>query len=105
MLIDDHCTECDGNGYHTDDCPACNQVTCTYEEYEALQQAQVVENNGNGIKCVQVMLKLLQNGDVEQAKNVWQIDGDKLHGYLEVKRLCREIFGCRLHFKHNCDKC
>lgn len=105
MVIDDHCLECDGNGYHTDDCPAGNQLTCTYEEYEHLQAAQAAENNGDGIRCVQVMLKFLERGQTDLAKNVWQIDGDKLHAYPEVKKLCREIFGCRLHLNKNCEKC
>lgn len=98
MVIDGHCLECDGNGYHVEDCPH-----RTY--FERLKAAQAVENNNTGITCVKSMLTYLERGQKTLAANIWHIDGDKIRSYPEVEKLCKEIFGCRLHLMIACDKC
>lgn len=104
MLIDDHCTECDGNGYHTDDCPD-NPNRAAIMRSGELEAAQAKENDGRGIVCIQAMLKYLERGQINMARNVWVVDGDKIRAYPQVQALCEDIFGCRLHGVKRCQMC
>ena len=97
---EEHCLECDGNGYHVDDCPNHPNIHA-----RRLKAAQEHENNGEGVQCVKVMLNFLERGQVSLAKAVWVTDGDKIRSYPVVEQLCKEIFGCRLHSIKNCPKC
>lgn len=98
MVIDGHCLECDGNGYHIEDCPH-------RMRYARLRAAEKAENEGRGIKCMQALLAHLENSEIDKAQAIWQNDGDKIRAYPNVEELCKQIFGCRLHLKVDCDKC
>lgn len=48
-----------------------------------------------------MIASLVSSGDIESAKHEYRMDGDKIaQVYLP---LVKEILGCRIHQKHNCD--
>ena len=51
------------------------------------------------------ILCYLDRGDFQSAHVVWQVDCDKIQQYPDIEQLLVKIFGCRLHFKHNCKEC
>lgn len=76
----------------------------TKEQIDELDRLQAAHNDGRGISCVRSILIYLREGDIESAITIRCTEGDKIRQYKDVKDFLREMFGCRLHNKHNCDE-
>lgn len=60
-------------------------------------------NSGRGYQCVRSIINYLEAGDYQSAQLVYQLDADKLTtASKELLSKLKEIFGCRLHGKQNC---
>lgn len=81
-----------------------NQVM-TKADIDTLDALQACENDGRGISCVRAIVSYLRSGNVESAKVVRTLEGDKTRSYAFVEAALTKMLGCRLHSKHGCDYC
>lgn len=72
---------------------------------DILNEVQLKENNGRGVRCVQSMIAYLREGDFQSAQIVRQLEGDKTRSYPLLEVSLNEIFGCRLHGNYGCEPC
>jgi hypothetical protein len=47
-----------------------------------LDQLQQTKNSGRGISCVRTLIHFIYINEMDLAKNVYEVDGDKISGYL-----------------------
>jgi predicted ATP-dependent serine protease len=68
-------------------CTKCNMFpAAAHERYLKfaydLDQLQQQKNNGRGISCVQSIVNFIYRNEISLAKNIYEVDGDKIAGYL-----------------------
>lgn len=69
---------------------------------DILDEVQMKENDGRGIACVRTMIMYLRRGQLESAKAIRRIEGDKTRCYPAVEERLNEFFGCRMHGSYGC---
>ncbi len=68
-----------------------------------LDDLQSKENDGRGVSCICSIISFLRRKEYNNAKRVYQYDGDKIRQYPEIQDWLSNNFGCRTHLKKNCD--
>lgn len=71
-------------------------------DIDKLDELQMVENDGKGIVCVKHIISCLKKNDVDMAKQVYQIEGDKIISYPLIQQWMVKNFGCRIHWDKDC---
>ena len=64
-----------------------------------------LQAEAGGVRCVQDIVMYLRRGQIEYAKTVRSVDGDKTRQHHKVEAQLYKMFGCRLHGIHGCEKC
>jgi hypothetical protein len=72
---------------------------------DELEAAQAPENGGRGVSCMRVIITYLRLGHLSLAKNVRQVDGDKIRDYPTLEKKVSKILGCRTHLIKSCITC
>lgn len=80
-------------------------MTVSVELIDELDLIQSQENQGRGIQCVRTIVLRLRQGEFKWAASIRRSEGDKTRMYPQVEKILFNIFGCRLHFQHNCPSC
>ncbi len=80
-------------------------MSVSQELIDDLDRIQSQENQGRGIQCVRTIILRLRQGEFEWAASIRRSEGDKTRMYPEVEKKLFDIFGCRLHFQHDCQRC
>jgi len=75
----------------------------TQKKINELDNMQKKYNGGNGICCVKTIILYLKKGKIEQAKQAYTYDNDKLSTYYDVKQWFFDNFGCSVHHVINCN--
>lgn len=57
---------------------------------QELYQLQEKKNDGRGISCVRQVVDELRRGDIEGARTIADMDGDKLRGYPDIENFLEE---------------
>ena len=94
LYTDETMKESNGHCYMFKDKPTycnCFKVN-TYKIAKELHNLQKIENDGRGVSCVRAIIKYLQFGHYESAKNVCINEFDKIRNYPKIKELCQKVF-------------
>ena len=62
----------------------------------------IKNSNGNGISCVSQIFNSIIRSEIEEAKRIYQHDGDKISSYPKIQQWFYDNFGCRTHLIKNC---
>ncbi len=60
---------------------------------EALVAEQAKVNDGRGSVCARTIATYIMRGEIDDARQVWEIDRDKIRQYPALMRFMNEMFG------------
>lgn len=66
----------------------------------ALQES---ENEGRGVTIIRDIVEMLKRGELENAVNLRQLDGDKTRSYRQIEQRLINFLGCRMHGELACE--
>ena len=67
-----------------------------------LDQLQAPKNDGRGISCVKTIVTFLRRRQLDLAKNVYEVDGDKICGiYPDVDKFICQSLGLKPRYSNN----
>ena len=87
-------------------CPVaftCSSCILRFAQADELDALQAEQNEGRGVSCIQSIVFQIRKCDINCARRVYQLEGDKIRQYPEIQKWLYDHFGCRLHFKKHCD--
>ncbi len=87
-------------------CPVtfiCSDCIIRIAQAEELDALQAEQNEGRGVSCIKSIVFQMRKNDIDCAKRVYQLEGDKIRQYPEIQKWLLDHFGCRTHLKKNCD--
>ena len=67
-----------------------------------LKELEQKQNDDRGVSCVKSIIICLERGDTETAKVVYLNEWDKIRQYPDIQDWLYRNFGCRCHFKVDC---
>lgn len=83
-------------------------MTCMRDAKKFIQELKILEskeNDGRGVVCVKSIIALLERDRFNDARAIWEHDGDKINQYPKIEKAILDIFGCRIHLRKNCVSC